>query len=183
MPQDTRNTRKSDGGKDSFYGFTLIELVVVIAIIAILAAMLLPALASAKQKALAIACVNNKKQNGEGFDMLIEDGVPKLGQGYFPSCWERHDQKDIELWFSQVAKELGYKVATYPYGVWTLGSRYLTNNPGVFVCPADPPTYRAACTCAFTNSYGYNYVPLGPIIGQERLAVVVRSTQNSGPVV
>jgi prepilin-type N-terminal cleavage/methylation domain-containing protein len=59
--------------KPAFGAFTLIELLVVIAIIAILAALLLPALARAKQRAMLTRCMNNNRQMMLGWNMYSSD--------------------------------------------------------------------------------------------------------------
>ena len=89
-------------------GFTLIELLVVIAIIGILASMLLPVLASAKEKARQIECTNNLRQIGTCFVLYIDDW-----DGSFPLSYAEGGQQ-IYSWKARLDEYLGF-----PYkGTW-----------------------------------------------------------------
>ena len=144
---------KGKSGNPIRWNFTLIELLIVISIIAILAALLLPALSKARDRATSIQCVGNLKQMGMGIMHYRND---------YNEYWISHNVSGITNGAFAAAGYPSYQL--YPWGLKLTEEKYLPNNMRSFICPDAYRHVPNEMNASWRNTYGASYSQTQPVI-------------------
>ncbi len=137
--------------------FTLIELLVVIAIIGVLAALLLPALSAARQKAAQTTCLNNEKQLGAGMMMYADDNSDA-----FPGIASEHSGFNAADWIYWRTNTALYP----PIAKSPIVTQVASANGSLFRCPLDQnDADRLAAVDMPDGPYLYSYSMTGYGVG------------------
>ncbi|MEM0964954.1 MAG: prepilin-type N-terminal cleavage/methylation domain-containing protein [Verrucomicrobiota bacterium] len=147
-----------DSSSDNKRGFTIIELLTVIAIIGILAAIIIPITGGMVERSNMAKSSSNLRQMHSGLELVVAEGTE-----YFPpSSYIPYGGQDTKYanwsWQDLVGEKLGFveRVDSPNAYVWRIDpAKSIFQNPG-YELPFDPDNDIT------TSSYGYNYVTFGP---------------------
>ena len=174
--------------RGSFRAFTLIELLVVIAVIAILAALLLPALAKAKEKARTIECISRQGQWATAFfeykddndDWIPREGYRNDGQVVLNNWAQVQNAASKDVWYNALAKDYLQVKPASAYAPPALRLPFY-ERASFFHCPsarfpkvADTVAYQFALFSVAMNSQLIN-PPYGPTIRFSRIKDTART--------